>query len=455
MATVKKQNSPLVAQPLKTSQATGATLASMGFQRTIPLMHGSQGCGAFAKVFLIQHLKEPIPLQNTAIDQVSAVMGGDDNLYDALTLLCEKHSPDMISVMTTGLTEMQGSDIYRVIATFKQQNPQFNATRIISTHTPDFSGSMQTGYVKTVDSVIRQLAVSPIKKEKQRKQVNVLCSIGCTAADIETLRHYIDAFHMNAVFIPDLSLSLDGHLHNQDFSSTSTGGTSVLEVEMMSESDLTIVVGHSFEVSAKWLHSRFDIPYLTIGMGMTMKQTDTLIMSLSMLSERPVPDWITRSRKRLQDAMLDSHFLLSSEKCVIALEPDLAAGYCELIDSIGGVIVHVVTTIETKELKHLPAINVDIGDLSLIDMKKHQARLLISNTHAAHIVEPDYPVLRAGYPCHDQFGNMDIKQLGYEGCRERLFAMANLLLRRHGNNIPPHISRYRFNAKEVTQKGFA
>lgn len=108
MVTPIKQNSPLVTQPLKTSPATGATLATLGFAGSIPLMHGSQGCSAFTKVYLIQHLREPIPLQNTAIDQVSAVMGGEGNVSEALQVLCEKHAPELIVLMSTGLTEMQG-----------------------------------------------------------------------------------------------------------------------------------------------------------------------------------------------------------------------------------------------------------------------------------------------------------------------------------------------------------
>ncbi len=456
MVTVHKQNKPLVTQPLKTSPAAGATMASMGFKGTVPLIHGAQGCGAFIKILLIQHLREAIPIQNTAIDHVSAVMGGDENLADALKLLCEKQSPEMISVFTSGLTEMQGTDIYRVIADFKLKNPQFASTKIVCTHTPDFIGSMQTGYVRTVDSIVRQLIAEPTGREKQRKLVNVLCSVGCTTADIETLRRYIEAFDLDAIFVPDLSLSLDGHLDKNDYSATSMGGTSVLEVEMMSESDLTIVVGPSLEPTAKWLNTRFNIPYLNIGMGMTMEQTDTLIMGLAKLSGKPVPAWITRSRERLQDAMVDTHFLLSNERFCIALEPDLASGYCQLLDSMGSTVPQLVTTIDAAVLETLPALSVEIGDLSTIDMKDSGAKLLISNTHAAHIFEPDYPVLRAGYPCHDQFGNMDFKQIGYEGCRERLFTMANHLLRSHVDEVAPHVSQYRFEADEVVQnKGAA
>ncbi|MEI8633977.1 nitrogenase component 1 [Vibrio sp. PP-XX7] len=140
MVAIEKNNQPLSVRPLKTSPGTGATLACLGFQKSIPLLHGSQGCGAFAKVYLIQHLREPIPLQNTAIDQVSAVMGGDDNLADALTLLCEKHAPELILVLTSGLTEMQGTDPFRVVAEFHLRHPQYHGTRIAVVNTPDFAG---------------------------------------------------------------------------------------------------------------------------------------------------------------------------------------------------------------------------------------------------------------------------------------------------------------------------
>ena len=50
----------------------------------MPLLHGSQGCTAFAKVFFVRHFREPVPLQTTAMDQVSSVMGADENVVEAL-----------------------------------------------------------------------------------------------------------------------------------------------------------------------------------------------------------------------------------------------------------------------------------------------------------------------------------------------------------------------------------
>jgi nitrogenase molybdenum-cofactor synthesis protein NifE len=77
----------------------------------IPMLHGSQGCTAFGKVFFVRHFREPIPLQTTAMDQVSSIMSADENVIEGLRVLCEKNSPDIIGLPTTGLSETQGTDI--------------------------------------------------------------------------------------------------------------------------------------------------------------------------------------------------------------------------------------------------------------------------------------------------------------------------------------------------------
>ncbi|SEF62103.1 nitrogenase iron-molybdenum cofactor biosynthesis protein NifN [Vibrio hangzhouensis] len=453
MTKLTKNNTPLATQPLKTSPATGAALASLGFYSSLPLMHGSQGCSAFAKVYLIQHLREPIPLQNTAIDQIAAVMGSDDNLRDALVLLCEKHSPELICVMTSGLTEMQGTDVVRVIADFARQHPEYSQTRVVKMSTPDFVGTMQTGFAHAVDSIVRQLVREPSVIKRQKALVNVLCSVAMTAADIETLKRYLEAFDLEAIFAPDLSMSLDGHLDKVDFSPFSAGGTAVAEVEIMSEAVATICVGESMLPTARWLEKRFAVPFHYTDLAMGMEAADELVQFLTQLSGRNVPHWITRARSRLQDAMLDAHFILTGANVVLGLEPDLAVGYTKLLNSIGANVTRVVTTIETEAVKHLSAEEIIIGDLSMLLPCRGPVSAVISNTHAAHICEPDIPVLRAGFPCHDRFGNMDVEQFGYEGSRNRLFALSNCLLANHQDEVLPHVSQYRFDASDVVPKG--
>ncbi|MBM7035586.1 nitrogenase iron-molybdenum cofactor biosynthesis protein NifN [Vibrio ulleungensis] len=448
MSKLIKQRVPLATQPLKTSAATGAAVAALGFRETIPLLHGAQGCAAFSKVFLISHFREPIPIQNTAIDHISAVMGGDENLFDALLLLCEKHSPELVAVMTTGLTEMQGTDLARVIVEFKKAHPHFTSTHIVPMNTPDFSGSMQTGFAHAVDRVVRQIVKPPVRHQSEKKQLTVLCSVGLSGADIETLKRYVEAFDLKAVFVPDISLSLDGHMGSEEFVSTSMGGTSLQEVEQISNSAATIVVGESMMPTARWLYKRFSIPIIESQMCMGIDQTDNLIMALAELSDKPVPQWITLQRKRLQDAMVDTHFFLSSSRMSLGLEPDLALGYSALLHSVGVDIERLVTTIDTSGVKTIEAKTLMVGDLSMLAQVGDEVDAIISNSHAANIYEPIVPVLRAGFPCHDQFGNMDIKQIGYEGSRERLFALANKVMHNQ-HTVSPHQSIYRFNAEQV------
>lgn len=52
MADVIRNKKPFATSPIKSGQPLGAILASQGFEQSIPLVHGAQGCSAFAKVFL-------------------------------------------------------------------------------------------------------------------------------------------------------------------------------------------------------------------------------------------------------------------------------------------------------------------------------------------------------------------------------------------------------------------
>ena len=61
MAEIIQSKKALAVNPLKVSQPVGASLVFLGLARSLPLMHGSQGCTAFGKVFFVRHFREPIP----------------------------------------------------------------------------------------------------------------------------------------------------------------------------------------------------------------------------------------------------------------------------------------------------------------------------------------------------------------------------------------------------------
>ena len=102
----------------------------------------------------MRHFREPIPLQTTALDQISSIMGADDSLLEGLSTVCEKHRPAAVGLLTTGLTETQGTDIHRVLKIFRERHPEFRAIRIVPVNTPDFSGGLESGFAAAVQAMI-------------------------------------------------------------------------------------------------------------------------------------------------------------------------------------------------------------------------------------------------------------------------------------------------------------
>ncbi|MEM0981907.1 MAG: nitrogenase iron-molybdenum cofactor biosynthesis protein NifE, partial [Cyanobacteria bacterium P01_H01_bin.58] len=109
--------------PLKQSQPLGAALAYLGVKGIMPLFHGSQGCTAFAKVMLVRHFREAIPLSTTAMTEVTTVLGGQDNVETALLTLLEKSKPSIVGLCTTGLTETRGDDMQGILRTIRKRRP--------------------------------------------------------------------------------------------------------------------------------------------------------------------------------------------------------------------------------------------------------------------------------------------------------------------------------------------
>src|SRR4030095_6819918 len=87
--------------PLKMSQPLGAAYAFMGLASCMPVMHGSQGCTSFGVVLRVRHFKEAIPLQATAMNEATTIIGGYDNVEKALLNIRERARPALIAICST------------------------------------------------------------------------------------------------------------------------------------------------------------------------------------------------------------------------------------------------------------------------------------------------------------------------------------------------------------------
>ncbi|HEX8989853.1 MAG TPA: nitrogenase iron-molybdenum cofactor biosynthesis protein NifN [Rhodocyclaceae bacterium] len=444
MAEILKRAKALAVNPLKVSQPVGASLAFLGLRHAIPMLHGSQGCTAFGKVFFVRHFREPIPLQTTAMDQVSTIMGADENVVEGLRTICEKNRPAVIGLPTTGLSEAQGTDIRRLVKRFRAEHPEFDDVAIVPVNTPDFAGSLESGFALAVEAVIETLVPERTWTVGQRRrQVNVLASSALTPGDVETLKEWIEAFGLRPVVLPDIGDSLDGHLMDGQFSALTVGGTPRAEIEAMGESVATLVVGRSLARAADLLKRRTGVPDFRFDHVMGLEACDAFTHTLAQISGMPVPARIERQRAQLQDAMVDTHFQTGFARVALALEGDLLAGFCAFLAGMGAQIVAAVAPARAEVLADLACDCVRIGDLEDLERSAVGAQLVISNSHAAGTADRlGVPLLRAGFPQYDWVGGYARAWVGYRGGRQMLFDFANLILGQH-HDIPAYRSVYR------------
>lgn len=456
MAEIIKRQKAMSVSPLKASQPVGGALAFLGLHRAIPMLHGAQGCTAFAKVFFVRHFREPIPLQTTAMDQVSSVMGADENVVEGLRAICEKSSPAVIGLLTTGLSETQGTDIKRSVRDFRTAYPEYDHIAVVPVTTPDFTGCAETGYAAAVAAMIETLvkpaAEAGTKPGRRPRQVNVLAGAMLTPGDLEALKEAIEAFGLRPNLLPDLSDSLDGHLTEMDFSPVTIGGTPVGEFAALGDAAATLVVGRSLGHAADLLHARTGVPDYRFDSLMGLVESDRLVLALKQISGNPVPERIERQRTQLQDAMLDTHFMIGQARVAIAADPDLLLAFSRLLTGMGAEIVAAVASARAESLADVPTEAVKIGDLEDLEIaaREGHAELVVGNSHALATAERlGLPLLRAGFPQYDVLGGYQKTWIGYRGTRQALFELANMLGGQERHVVAPYHSIYRSGQLEL------
>lgn len=448
MTLIANPQKPVAVNPLKLSPPLGAAIAFIGLKRAMPLFHGSQGCTAFAKRLLFRHFNEAVPLSTTAMTELSSILGGEENIQQAILNLVNKQNPEIIGLCTTGLTETRGEDMAGILKVFREQHPELDKLPIVLVSTPDFKGSLQDGYAAAVEQIVSQI---PQEQQTKPDQITILAGSFLTPGDVHEIKDTVKAFGHKAIVLPDLSGSVDGHWEENQ-SALSAGGTSLSELRSVGASAFTLALGYSMEKSAKILHSRFGTPFELIPRLTGLLASDKFIEVMCRLRvqllqksdratdnhirEQIVPEIYHRQRSQLQDAMLDAHFYFSGKRISLALEPDLLHQTAWWLTEMGAIIHAAITTtvgIEPKaknaSLEQLPVEEVIVGDLEDLELLSADADLLIANSHGARVAERlGIPLVRLGYPFFDRLGAAQRCTVGYRGTTQLLFDIGNIFL---------------------------
>ncbi|PWB79630.1 MAG: nitrogenase iron-molybdenum cofactor biosynthesis protein NifN [Methylocystaceae bacterium] len=450
MTEILTPTKPLAVNPLKASQPIGASLAFMGLADCMPLEHGARGCTSFNKLFFMRHFNEPIPLQTTAMDQTTTILGADANVIEALATICAKNEPKIIGLVTTGLSEMQGADVPRTVQEFRRKHPEFAGVAIVPVSASDTLGCLETGFSASVEAMIRTLVPRrPIARKKSR-HVNVLASASLTPGDLEELRAWIEAFGLTPIVLPDIGSSLDGHLIDAGYATLTYGGTARAEIEAMGESVATLVIGRSLCGAADLLKEQTGVSDWRFDQLIGIDDCDAFTRALSDISGMAVPPQFERKRSQLTDAMVDCQFQFGGAKIGVSGDADLVGALTCFFHGMGSHVVAAVASAEAPRLEDLPIASVVIGDLEDFEtlVREGEIDLIVANSHGAEIARrTGAALLRAGFPVYDAYGAHADAWIGYGGTRRLIFSAANLLSN-HYQELRPYVSRYRSEAAE-------
>jgi nitrogenase molybdenum-iron protein NifN len=434
VARIEASGKPCVVNPLKVSPPLGAAMAFMGLDGCMPMLHAAQGCTAFALVLLVRHFREAIPLQTTAMNEVSTILGGSDNLEQAILNVAERAHPKVIGVCSTGLTETRGEDVRGDLKLLRRRHPELADVALIHAATSDYKGGLEDGWGAAVMAIVEAL-VEPTPARDPR-QINVLAGSQLTPADLEEIRDTIEAFGLRPIMLPDLAGSLDGHVADR-YVPTTLGGTNLDDVRAMGASAVTLALGLQVEPAARLLENRCGVPVETFPRLVGLRAWDDFISALARRSGEAAPTGVRRRRSQLVDAMLDGHFHFGGKRIAIAAEPDLLLGLSQFLADMGATIACGVATAGAPALVQAPIENVTIGDLDDLERQAAGCDLVVSHAHGRRVAERlDIPFFPAGFPLFDTLGAAHRLSVGYRGARDLIFDIGNLFIANQNNRGP-------------------
>ncbi|MBF0591125.1 MAG: nitrogenase iron-molybdenum cofactor biosynthesis protein NifN [Nitrospirae bacterium] len=424
----------VVINPLKHSPSIGATIALQGIDRAVPVIHGAQGCTFLAKALITRHFREPIALASTRLFAEDVIMSSDDNLVKTVDDLVQRQAPDVIAILSSGLTEVKGDDHKAAIKALQQRHDR---TMLVYVATPDFQGGLEDGYRAAIEAVIDFLCLegrSPSEQDgspQGRSQVNVIAGHFLTPADFSELREMIESFGLHPVFLPDLS-ALDGS--RPGVSPLAMGGVSLSELRTMPGSVHTLVIGCGLKRCAELLRRQYGVNYTVIKGLSSFGDVDHLVGTLRDLTGREASKSIQRQRRVMVDGMKDAQFYFAGKRVCIALEAGDAVAVSRLLAEMGAEVPLCVIPSNTSGAKDIEAVQIVVGDLfsicsePLLTAAGGEFDLLISNSHAEDTADRlGVGLYQLGFPLFKFLGVSGRLTCGYRGALSMVNEMANIM----------------------------
>ena len=429
----------LVVNPHHTCQPLGAELAAHGFADTMPLVHGSQGCASYYRSTFNRHFREPAPAASTAMTEDGAVFGGQKNLHEALQNIHRLYHPQMIAIYTSCMPEIIGDDLTAFVANARENGSIPKDFWVPFANTPSFNGSHVHGYDAMLKAILETLTEGKRIEGRCTGKLNFIAGFDANTGNYREYKRILNEFGIPFTFLADISDTFDSP--NDGNYRLYPGGTPLEDAADAINGKATMTVGpYATAKTFAWLKNEFAGEHVALAMPMGVQRTDALLMKLSELCGKPVPDTLKAERGRAVDAMTDAHQYLHGKKFALYGDPDLLLGYVSFLLEMGAVPYHVLCSKGSKNLKRdLEQLlgsspfgkdaqiwmNRDLWHLRSLVMTD-PVDAVLGDTHAKYLArDANVPLFRFGFPVFDRLNRHRIPIVGYQGAVNMLTEICN------------------------------
>jgi nitrogenase molybdenum-iron protein beta chain len=424
----------LTVNPAKACQPLGAVFAALGFEGTLPFVHGSQGCVAYYRSHFSRHFKEPTSCVSSSMTEDAAVFGGLKNMIEGLANSYSMYKPKMIAVSTTCMAEVIGDDLNAFIKNSKEAGSVPQDLDVPFSHTPAFVGSHVTGYDNALKGILEHFwegksGTAPTLERKPNGKLNFIGGFdGYTVGNMREIKRLFDLMGVEYTVVGD----------NSDVWDTPTDGTFRMYDGGTKLSDAADAVHASATLSMQEFCTEKTLEYIeskgheviAFNYPVGVEATDRFLLEVARLTGRPIPDTITKERGRLVDAIADSSAHIHGKKFALYGDPDLTLGLAGFLLELGAEPIHILSTNGEKvwqEKAEALLASSPFGKNCHVYARKdlwHMRSLLftepvdflIGNTYGKFLErDTKTPLIRIGFPIFDRHHHHRYPVWGYQG----------------------------------------
>jgi nitrogenase molybdenum-iron protein beta chain len=443
----------LTVNPAKACQPLGAVLCALGFEKTMPYVHGSQGCVAYFRTYFNRHFREPVSCVSDSMTEDAAVFGGQKNMIDGLENAKALYKPDMIAVSTTCMAEVIGDDLNAFIRNTKKAGNIPEDYPVPFAHTPSFVGSHVTGWDNMFEGIIRYFTLNIMDDKTPGKngKINIVPGFETYLGNYRVMHRMMKEMGVDYTMLSDPTEVLDTPADGQF--RMYAGGTTQEQVKDAPNAATTFLLQPmQLDKTKKYVETtwKHEVPKITIPMG--LEWTDEFLMKVAEVTGKEIPASLALERGRLVDMMTDSHTWLHGKKISLYGDPDFTLGMTKFLTELGIEPLHVLCNNGGKKWEKAMRKMLDEtpygkntqlfagADLwhfrSLVLTEKPD--FMIGNSYAKFIQrdtlalgkEFEVPLIRIGFPIFDRHHLHRATTLGYEGAMQTLTTIVNAVLER-------------------------